>query len=328
MTLKRHQAAIGSALLCTCAAALWFGSRLVPAPGPIVKNQEAADATAAPPQSPAASVGAAPAASQVDLNIIVLLDLSDRISPALHPRQAERDKQILRNLVGLFEARVRSRLFVASRDRLRIAIAQQEGSGYDPSQFADALSIDMRAIFQHGRPAFDAAKAQLLSTVDQLYAAATQTTRYTGANIPLFFRDHVPGYIEPPESGRAVRNVLLVLTDGYIALDGTVRATLHDEGHRTTDMRLAQFRGMPNWEQMFDAGDYGLIVPERGLCNGLEVAVLEISLDPRHLDDKKLIFKYWRKWLTEMGCAKADLAVTEDASSQTSAAIGRFLAMP
>src|SRR5258708_34485285 len=113
----------------------------------------------------------------------------------------------------------------------------------------------MGGIFQDGRPGFDAAKAQLLSTVDALYAAATQTTRYTGANIPLFFRDHVRGYIEPPEHGRALRNVLLVLTDGYIALDGAVKATLHDEGHRTTDMRLAQFRGRPNRERGVDAGD-------------------------------------------------------------------------
>jgi len=327
MTLSKGNIAIGTALAGTCAVVLWFGSWLISAPSPVIRS-DGSGASTTEPRSPTPSTGAGPTARPVDLNIIVLLDLSDRISPALHPRQADRDKQIVRTLVDLFEARVRSRLFVASRDRLRIAIAKQEGSGYEPSQFADAMSIDMRAIFQHGRPAFDRHKARLLAAVDELYAAATQSTRYTGANIPLFFRDHVRGYIEATEPGRALRNVLFVLTDGYIALDGAVRARLHDEGHRTTDMRLAQFRGLPNWERVFDAGDHGLIVPERGLCNGLEVAVLEINLDPQHQDDKKLLFKYWRKWLTEMGCAKTDLALTEDASSQTASAIARFLATP
>jgi len=155
------------------------------------------------------------------------------------------------------------------------------------------------------KPAFDEAKDTLISNVDQLYLAATATAHYTGANLPLFFRDHLASYIEQSESPRRLRNILIVITDGYIELDRTVKVNRQDEGNRTTTMRLSQFRGVPDWEQRFDRGDHGLIVDKKDAFKGLEVLVLEIRLDPQHEDDKNLIFKYWLKWLGEMGSRRS-----------------------
>ena len=59
-----------------------------------------------------------------------------------------------------------------------------------------------------------------------------------------------------------------------------------------------------------------------------EALVLEINLDPRHQDDKKLLFKYWLKWLGEMGFGKTELDMTEDSSKLTADKIDKFLRDP
>src|SRR5262249_44454110 len=113
--------------------------------------------------------------------------------------------------------------------------------------------------------------------------------------------------------------------DGYIELDRSVKLNFHDLGNRTTDMRLAQFRNSSDWEHRFDRGDYGLIVDKKGAFADVEVLVLEMAVDPQHPDDKQLLFKYWNKYLGEMGVQKVALDLAEDGSSLTDGQVNNFL---
>src|SRR6185295_4805906 len=55
--------------------------------------------------------------ARVKQNLIVLLDLSDRL--ILQADQPERDKEIIRELYTLFEEKVKKEMYIKSRDEIR-----------------------------------------------------------------------------------------------------------------------------------------------------------------------------------------------------------------
>src|SRR5690349_8763181 len=70
-------------------------------------------------------------------NYIILLDLSDRL--IVQEDQPERDKEIIRKVYTLFEEKVKSELYIKSRDEIRVVIAPQSGSDLNTDDFEDRL---------------------------------------------------------------------------------------------------------------------------------------------------------------------------------------------
>ena len=79
------------------------------------------------------------------INIVIILDTSDRISDEKHPGQIERDKEIIEEIVTEFE-KVTKRHILASEklqyhDRLTIAIPNQPSVPPVPRQIMKDLTI-------------------------------------------------------------------------------------------------------------------------------------------------------------------------------------------
>ena len=278
---------------------------------------------AAPGNATPGATGAA-SSGPMATNLVVVLDLSDRIDPRRHPGQAELDRKLLEGLVGVFEEKVRRGLYLLSRDRLSIAVAPQE-SGYQGEvlSLADRLRIDMNELNTsrglRGKPAFDRARDAAVAGIRDLYRLAGSERGYVGADLWSFFRDRLPGHLAPEGSAR---NVLVVVTDGYINFDPDVERARPRQGGRASFMQVSSLRGVSGWRTQLARADQGLIA-FGPVCRGAEVLV--VGLRYNDLRDQPVIEGYWTKWLGELGASRVQLLPADDSSALTRAAVRRFV---
>jgi hypothetical protein len=197
-------------------------------------------------------------------NFIVLLDLSDRL--IVQPNQPERDKEIIKEIYGLFEERVREKLYIRSRDEIKVVIAPQRGAGLPAYKYEDELYINMENIPNvMRRTREEDRRAHFFANLDTLYdqAVFSQNPKdYYGADIwKYFYEDLQQDYV----TDTLTENYLFVLTDGYPIV-----------GRDTAKLQPV------NKE-----------FPE------LQVILLEIA--PREKDlEMDRIMDLWRGWLEEM----------------------------
>ncbi|UXP31158.1 hypothetical protein N6H18_12445 [Reichenbachiella agarivorans] len=147
-------------------------------------------------------------------NYIVLLDLSDRL--ITREDQPERDKQIVKQIYTMFEAKVKKELYVKSRDEIKVVIAPQRGSNLDVDTFEDELYVNMESISNiHRKAKEEERRDSFYANVDELYKQAVFSKNredYHGADIwKYFYEDLKVDYVKDSLS----ENYLFILTDGY-----------------------------------------------------------------------------------------------------------------
>jgi hypothetical protein len=230
------------------------------------------------------------------LNVIVLTDLSDRL---LADRQARRDTAIIRRLWQQFVRRQQQQLYVKSRDRFRVVVAPQRGA-QDPARY-DRLIYNPEPS-KRNAPALRSFQRQFQQRLARLYTDATEgrtkTADFPGADLWTYMHRYLPHDLQPD-----ARNVLLVLTDGYLAFEHH-RGHLQ-RGHRHNNSHfLAQLRGQNDWRRRFEQQDYGLIAEER--LPGLDAAYV-LELNPQHswADEQPLLCHMWRDWLQRLGAGRS-----------------------
>jgi hypothetical protein len=232
-------------------------------------------------------------------------------------------EQIIRRIVSFFQEAVRRKLYINSRDKLRILVAPQP-TDYQGLIFesADKLRIDMSEMSPaEKRDRLPEAIETLLAQVDELYEKAKANSQFVGADIWSFFRTNLEDYIaEPMDEADQVKNVLMILTDGYIDFRGPIQVTRPTEGNRTSYMLVNKFAGDL---RSFDAGDHGLIPIRKDAFKNLEVLVLEMT--ERRIGDQAILEKYWAKWLAEMNVKRSSLKMTHDSPAEVGDIIERFL---
>jgi hypothetical protein len=151
---------------------------------------------------------------RVKHNYIVLLDLSDRL--IVQENQPERDKQILAQLYGAFEDKVRKNMYIKSRDEIKVVIAPQLGSHVKRDVFEDRLYVNMENIMNvHRRTQEEQRRKNFLANIDTLYKQAvfSQVPQdYYGADIwKYFYEDLKVDY----SRDSLTENYLFIITDGY-----------------------------------------------------------------------------------------------------------------
>lgn len=235
------------------------------------------------------------------LNYIVLLDLSDRL---LTPGQVSTDTALVRHLFARFSKKVLEKdLVIRSKDRFQVVIAPQQGVTYDPAQFMDALSVDLKAARNAAEKSavFDRIDSQFAAELRRLYAAATRNRTspadFAGCDLWRYFNEQLPHVLVPEADNR-----LVVLTDGY--LDFNDPTFTRCEGNRCTSTSkfLSRLRSQPNWSTLIVGGTWGLLPPKKKFTD-LSVAVVELRPKSEFQDETALLKELWQKWLSDLGTA-------------------------
>ncbi|MDO6807401.1 hypothetical protein Q4603_02225 [Zobellia galactanivorans] len=232
-----------------------------------------------------------------NLNISVLLDLSDRINPKKYPSPAMefylRDVGYLKSIAENFEAHMMNKRMIKIDDKIQVFI-DPEPSDKTLNKKLGALKISFnRNNVTKEDILMTCKKYDSISTL--IYEAAINDDHYVGSDTWRFFKNKVNDYCIEDNH----RNILVVLTDGYIYH----KDTKIKEGNRTTyltpqDVKRFGFN-KPGWKDKFEQQDFGFIVPNKDLSN-LEVLVLGINPDDKNPYEEDIIRAYWSKWLNEM----------------------------
>ncbi|OXA91259.1 hypothetical protein [Flavobacterium hercynium] len=230
-------------------------------------------------------------------NISILIDLSDRISLEKNPNPTmafyQRDLGYIKSVSEAFTDHLKSKKLKQINDKMQIFFNPEP-----QDRQIDSISKNLRIAVDKNN-----ASKELLNSISANYAAQTQKiyesaikdNNFIGSDIWNFFDTKVKDNCIENDS----RNILIILTDGYVFYEGTAIK----EGKRSTYItsKLIRENGLNtgDWQKKMKDNDFGFIKPDVDLSK-LEVLVLGINPDHNNPYEEKVIKAYWTKWLTEM----------------------------
>ena len=241
------------------------------------------------------------------MNIIVILDTSDRISNRENPIQIKRDIVIAKGITNLYYEHV-LRQRGDWRNRIAFVVPPQFGASKIPSEIVRQLEIwptiaDERA----GRKRLDEMKKKLDDAIDELYQELgnTQAASFTGSDIWSWFRDSAEVYLKPD-----ARNYVICLSDGYLDFNRSIQIERPERTY-ISYREVAKLRETPNWKSKFHTEGHGLLGIEKDF-SGYGVKFLMVEIKHRHMLDFEIVKEYWRTWLKSMGITDSQFLPTQD----------------
>ncbi len=231
-------------------------------------------------------------------NVIVLLDLSDRITEA---GQLEKDQEIIKAVLDVFQDNQKRFGFINSKDRLRVAIAPEPGVTAIAN---DRLTLDMSTTVKgkkvsqsKGKPAFDEMREEFEVELSDLYAKAAENLN-TGADLYTFFCTTLPvSFLEDSDKITKV----IVLTDGYLYFNKKFQKK-RPSGTYMDESQVAKQRKAKDWEVYFDKHKLALKACNKDL-DQVEVLILEVAskFQGQSVNEFDIVSHYWSEWFSAMG---------------------------
>lgn len=235
------------------------------------------------------------------LNIIVILDTSDRISKERHPNQRERDIDILNEIVDQFaklvEPTTKKGGTIKTPHKLTFAVPdqpkplQQSKRAAPPKEIIDKLTI-VAPKRRSENPEFQKKKKELIDAISDLYNHVQQHPQ-TGSDIWDWFRSKAESSFSKNH-----QNLIICLSDGYLNFDVN--------RHKGTDMRVGALRKDPEAVKKIKNGSERLRPVGHYFSDfNIRFLMLEIRLREengvKHFQDFDIIQAYWETWLNTMG---------------------------
>lgn len=263
--------------------------------------------------------------SDKQLNITILLDLSDRIEPTKYPSKPEhfeRDIEIVNYFTEIFKKDMEQKGAFMANGKMKVIFSPRPNDE-EISRIASELSVDLSRTknTKEKKQVFDNMSSNFKENLERIYSKTIDTKNYPGSDVWRFFKNDVSDYAISDDEN--YRNILVILTDGYLFHEGSK----DKEGNRSMsllprDVQNYGFRSS-NWKEKFENDDYGYISTRDDL-NNLDVLVLEISPSPQDKDDEDVIKAYLQKWFNEMNVNEFEL-YNSDLPQYTKTRIDKFI---
>ncbi len=239
-----------------------------------------------------------------NLNISFLLDLSDRIDPKKYPNESMqyylRDVAYIKSVSEAFDTHLRTKKVRQMNDKMQVY--------FDPepqNQNINAISNDLRYSVTRENASLDLLdkiKNTYASEPLKIYELAIKDDNYVGSDTWKFFKTKVKDFCIEEN----YRNILIILTDGYIYH----KDTKMKEGNLSSYLTPQDTRGYSlndkNWRNKIDEKEIGFIPATEELEN-LEILVLGINPDPKNPYEEEVIRKYWSDWFDKMEVGRYDI---------------------
>lgn len=242
------------------------------------------------------SNSASPSTNNRDLvyNVVVLLDLSDRIK---NDGQVERDKQTVAMILDIFDEINKK---YDSKDIFKVAIAPQ-------SDFKIKCELPVINMTRLSRQTFLDKKNKALEMVDCIYSEALQNEKTRGADIYSFFKDHLDKYTEGSDEITKYENKVIILTDGYLLFDENSN---RQPGTFMSNADLNKLRNNPNWRR--DLRDHDVNINSDGI-NVENTDVLMMEVDPQDVatNETDILEAIWTDWFEHIGIQQPEFIAKE-----------------
>ncbi|RKU30367.1 hypothetical protein C6499_06555 [Candidatus Poribacteria bacterium] len=233
-------------------------------------------------------------ASDAPVNIIVIIDTSDRVCEEKHSDQRERDIDILKEIVDQFYKLVEPTIMrggtIETPHRLAFAVPEQPRVSDPPNEIINRLTIEAPRK-RSENPAFQQKKKELIDAISELYDHVQQHPQ-TGSDIWDWFRSKAESSFSKNH-----QNLIICLSDGYLNFDVS--------RPKGTDMRVGALRGDPEAVKKIKNGSEGLRPVGHFSDFNIKFLMLEIQLREangvKYFQDFDIIQAYWETWLNTMG---------------------------
>jgi len=251
----------------------------------------------------------------IQLNVSILLDLSDRIDTTKYsaiPQYYKRDIADVNAIARIFKSKIEIKKIFDLKDKLKVYFHPMPTDAAIVD-VASKLNIDL-AGKEKGEisKTYDNIENIFAENSEKLYQLVIKNSgspdKFPGSNIWRFVKDEVPTKCIDKDS--TYRNILVIITDGYMYYSSDQKKENNRYNYIERDYdHLKKFR-QANALSSFDKDGYGFIPAQNNLSN-LEVLVLEIAPPDNHAEDYDILKKYWEKWLTEMKVKKFQVVKTD-----------------
>lgn len=260
--------------------------------------------------------------TDINLNISILLDLSDRLEREVQPSQMKRDLNIIKKITQVFRKDMQEKGAFQANGKLRV-LFKPTPDDPDINKLASKLNVDLSEMQNtQKKDVYDNIQNNFENALTQIYSLTLETRNWIGSDIWRFFKNDVQDLcIEKDDS---YRNILVIVTDGYIYHKQSVERSNNKTSYVTPAyLRNEGFRDTNSWEKKLSSEDYGLISFDKDLSD-LEVMVLEVNSSEVHKAEEDVIKAFLGNWLSEMNVNHYEIHNT-DLPTNTSVRIENFL---
>jgi len=259
---------------------------------------------------------------QNNLNISILLDLSDRIDDKKYPNPVmsykERDLGYIKAVAKSFQDHVLSKKIMLMNDQIQVFV-EPAPSKMSINQKLQALKITLNKQ-NVTKQKIDSIITRYDSLAKEIYDSAQKTSIFPGSDIWRFFKDKVKDLAMQDCN----RNVLIIFTDGYIYHKDTKWREKKQTTYLTPQFLRAEHLNNSQWETYIKNKGYGFIQATNQL-NDLEVLVIGIeNHDKKNTFGYDVIIKYWENWLTSMGVKRLKI-IGADLPANVGKVIEKFI---
>ncbi len=245
---------------------------------------------------------------QNNLNISLLLDLSDRINPIKYPSTPsyfERDLGYIESISLAFSNHVLSKKSILIKDKIQVFL--------EPNPNDEAINQKI-SLLKRDLTRDNATRENIKNvlplykkTAGDIYNLAIKDNNFIGSDIWRFFKDKAKHYAVED----CYRNILIIITDGYLYHKDT---KLIENGKTSyiTPQYLRRIKlTKSNFKDLMNEKNYGFIQTRQDLSD-LEVLVLGIqNHDKKNPYGKEVIEEYWSQWLKSMDIKRFEIHSTD-----------------
>ncbi len=253
------------------------------------------------------------------LNITVLLDLSDRISENKYPKQMHKDLQIINYITEYFKSDMRQKGAHRAKGKIKI-IFYPTLNNSNINDIAKHLRIDLsKSEVGQKKQVYDGITKQFQNNLKTIYTQTQQEQNWCGSDIWKFFKDDVKDLCIDKNSN--YRNILIILTDGYIYHQNSKGS----KGNRYEYLLPSNIKAYREGNiNKVKNNNFGLLSTRNDLQD-LEVLVLEVNAEPSHPKDEEILKYCIKNWLNEMKVKRYNVYSTDDITENTNDRIKSFL---
>ncbi len=265
------------------------------------------------------------AKSEKQINLTILLDLSDRIDPVSNPDRPghfERDSALISHLASFFLKQMREKGTYSAKGKMRV-VFHPNPPDQGINQAAKKLDVDLSKMDTKGKKVIYETLQQTVSeNISNIYRTTIAQATWPGSDIWRFFKNDVREVAIDSDS--SYRNILVIFTDGYIYHNDSKDRYNNRFAYLLPEL-FAKFRLRNNnsWAEEVDKQDFGLI-SKRSDLQQLEILMLEITPSAQFKNDEDIIRKVMDKWFTEMKVGKWKI-VNSDLPQFTMQKVDKFL---
>ncbi len=236
------------------------------------------------------------------INIVVILDTSDRVSREENPDQVDKDLAIAKGIVDLFWELVRDEIQTQERNTwLRHFLAFIVPEQPDTTPIRQDIIGEMKIWptptdrDRQGAPWVRRKKDKLINTINELYELVREQQEFTGSDIWKWFRASGEEYLK-----QDMQNYIICISDGYLDFNRSIQDRRPRRGNKTSYMPYAQVIKFRTDPERFDSEGHGLLEIGKDF-SAYDVKFLMVEITLRDMLDLDIIKRYWQKWLSSMG---------------------------